>query len=340
MTFLSTTTPVASLDSTCKTTGMQSPSLLLFSTTDLDQARTLVSQTIKPHRLCLSRSGNRLDARMHYAQLGSLSLSRLRYGAGVRIDRSLPLEDFFLLQIPLAGAAQVRSGTRNVESDPAMATVLSPDDEVGMEWSDDCDQLMLRIARPLLERCLTSHLGHAPEKALRFDLALPWRAQDAWPAFATYLAHCADSFPDMVQHPLLVAQLEQTAACLLLTGHRHNHSDAAPAKRGPILPRHVRRAQEYLQAHAHEPVNVQQLAEVVNVSARSLYSGFKEFLGVSPMHYLRDLRMERVRLELLAAQDASVTNVALRWGFMHLGRFSGDYRQRYGETPSQTLRRS
>jgi AraC-like DNA-binding protein len=72
---------------------------------------------------------------------------------------------------------------------------------------------------------------------------------------------------------------------------------------------------------------------------RSLYAGFKEYLGVSPMQYLRDLRMECARTELMSGEASNVSGVALRWGFAHLGRFSNDYKLRYGETPSQTLRR-
>ena len=136
----------------------------------------------------------------------------------------------------------------------------------------------------------------------------------------------------------MLSQVEQLAASILLTSHLHNYSETAPARRS-ILPRHVRRAQDYLQAHAHEPLSVEQLAQVAGVSVRSLYSGFKEFLGVSPMHYLRDLRMERARTELLSGEAASVAGVALRWGFAHMGRFSNDYKARYLETPSQTLLR-
>lgn len=106
-----------------------------------------------------------------------------------------------------------------------------------------------------------------------------------------------------------------------------------------MLPRHVRKAQEYLQAHAHEPVQAEQLAAIAGVSMRSLYAGFKDFVGASPMQYLRELRPERARAELLGSDAANVAAVALRWGFAHLGRFSSEYRQRFGETPSQTLKR-
>ena len=54
---------------------------------------------------------------------------------------------------------------------------------------------------------------------------------------------------------------------------------------------------------------------------------------------LKDIRLERARAELLAGGDGvSVTTVAMAWGFTHLGKFSNDYRARFGELPSQTLR--
>ena len=82
------------------------------------------------------------------------------------------------------------------------------------------------------------------------------------------------------------------------------------------------------------------LAEVAGVSVRSLFAGFREHRGTGPMAYLRTVRLERVRHDLLNdASVASVSAAALRWGFAHLGRFSAEYRRVFGECPAQTLRR-
>ena len=62
----------------------------------------MVGRVMKPHQLTRTAGGERLDARMHYTGLGDLSLSRLRYGATVRIEPG-PLESFFLVQMPLCG---------------------------------------------------------------------------------------------------------------------------------------------------------------------------------------------------------------------------------------------
>jgi transcriptional regulator GlxA family with amidase domain len=76
------------------------------------------------------------------------------------------------------------------------------------------------------------------------------------------------------------------------------------------------------------------------VPGRTLFKHFRDFKGMSPMKYLRNARYTRIRDELMRADpDASVTEVALRWGVSHMGRFSVEYRRRFGESPSHTLGR-
>lgn len=58
------------------------------------------------------------------------------------------------------------------------------------------------------------------------------------------------------------------------------------------------------------------------------------------METLRQVRLARVRQALLTDTDtATITEIAMGWGFTHMGRFSLSYRQVFGESPSETLRR-
>src|SRR5260370_36584870 len=82
------------------------------------------------------------------------------------------------------------------------------------------------------------------------------------------------------------------------------------------------------------------LAGAAGVSSRTLQRQFKMFLGKTPHAALRDIRFDCARRELLQSlPDEKVMDLALRCGFAHFGRFSVEYRRRYGETPSQTLKR-
>ncbi len=76
------------------------------------------------------------------------------------------------------------------------------------------------------------------------------------------------------------------------------------------------------------------------VSVRTLQEAFRKHVGMPPMAYVSEVRLERVHGQLRAAAPGSTTvaEVAYQWGFAHLGRFARRYRERYGETPSQTLR--
>jgi transcriptional regulator GlxA family with amidase domain len=102
----------------------------------------------------------------------------------------------------------------------------------------------------------------------------------------------------------------------------------------------VRRAQQYIGAHLDDVMTIGDVAAAAGVAHRTLYKHFHEVRGISPMRYARDCRFAEVRQALLhAGPQDTVTTIAVHWGFCHLGRFSVEYRKRFGETPSETLRR-
>ena len=115
--------------------------------------------------------------------------------------------------------------------------------------------------------------------------------------------------------------------------HAHNQS---AYRSEAALPHVLRRALEYMEDQAGQAIGIADIAQASGVSVRSLYAGFKDHLGVSPMARLKQMRLDQARARLLRG-GASVTDVALGCGFTHLGQFSADYRRRFGERPSDTL---
>jgi AraC family ethanolamine operon transcriptional activator len=101
----------------------------------------------------------------------------------------------------------------------------------------------------------------------------------------------------------------------------------------------VRRVIDYLHHYSDEVPTIPQLCRIAELSERNLQYGFKEYLGVTPIRYLRVLRLNRVRRELLISdhQKHKVVDIALNWGFIELGRFAGEYRKLFHELPSDTL---
>jgi AraC-like DNA-binding protein len=107
------------------------------------------------------------------------------------------------------------------------------------------------------------------------------------------------------------------------------------------LPRGVRKAIERLEAEPARRWRLGDLAAACGIAPRTLQKQFRRFLGRAPLEFLRELRFERARRDLLHAPDtATITETAARCGFGHFGRFAIEYHRRYGESPSTTLRRS
>jgi AraC-like DNA-binding protein len=105
------------------------------------------------------------------------------------------------------------------------------------------------------------------------------------------------------------------------------------------LPRDVRRAIDLLVGDLGRSWRIGELAQSCGASRRTLEKHFRHFLGCTPLTFLRDARLDQARRHLLRAPpDASVTAIASACGMTHLGRFARAYSERFGETPSQTLR--
>ncbi|NJL50148.1 MAG: helix-turn-helix domain-containing protein [Leptolyngbyaceae cyanobacterium SM2_5_2] len=104
----------------------------------------------------------------------------------------------------------------------------------------------------------------------------------------------------------------------------------------------VQQAEAYMLAHLNQPITLKNLCESLHTSNRPLYYGFQAVFGVSPMAYLKLLRLHAVRKALMTADPATATveNIANQFGFWSAGHFGQDYKRTFGERPSETLKRS
>jgi AraC-like DNA-binding protein len=239
--------------------------------------------------------------------------------------------DSYVLYVPMDGATRHRgfaSISNPRETPVAQATGTTP------------MALHIRISRDLVEDELAAMLGHPADGPVRFDTTVHLRETPASGigVLAEELAAQMLAGHELLTHPLL--QLRQvrtlTAACLL--AQPHNFSSALLLGQPPLRPRTLRRAMQFIAENLTETLTLDDLARSAGCSGRTLNSAFREHLDATPMTYLRNLRLERVRDELLAGDDP-IGTVAYRWGFTHLGRFAGAYAHRFGELPSETVAR-
>ena len=108
-----------------------------------------------------------------------------------------------------------------------------------------------------------------------------------------------------------------------------------------VAPYHLRRAEEFICGNLDEPITRDQLAEVSSCSIRTLSRSFEKKYGIGPMSFIKQRRLDAAYLNLLSAKPgaATVTQVAIEYGFTHIGKFAIEYRKAFGESPSTSLAR-
>jgi len=101
----------------------------------------------------------------------------------------------------------------------------------------------------------------------------------------------------------------------------------------------VERARGYIRDHLDQPMSVDEIADAAHTSRRTLFRAFGDVFDEAPHHYVRRLRLHRIRHDLAseAERACTIALVANQWGLSDLGRMSGWYRELFGERPSETI---
>lgn len=120
---------------------------------------------------------------------------------------------------------------------------------------------------------------------------------------------------------------------------RTSHPVQAPKHRAAGRLKHLREARDFIKASAHDSIQLEDVGNALGMSARGVEVLFRSTLGIGPNAFIRHQRLHGVRRALLAAEPESglVKELALQWGFWHMGHFSKNYRTLFGECPKVTL---
>ncbi|WP_031078098.1 AraC family transcriptional regulator [Streptomyces sp. NRRL WC-3742] len=317
--------------------------LCLYEGGDIEEFREVVGARLSPHRLTVlgRRGGPPGASRLRAFHEGRVALYDLSYGAPVRL-RTEELPDFYNVILPHSGHGTV---VANGTALPSPLSVAGPGDVVLMEWDHPALNSAFVIARRTIEEALAARTGDVPREPLRFrpvlDPADP--AVRSWLELVGHFREFAVS-PLGRRSPLAVRHFEQALIEGLLDVQPHSWSRAAGGHGPAILPSALRRATDFCAEHADEAVSVADIAQAARVGLPALREGFRRHLDTTPLAHLRRVRLDRAHQDLLAVAQGrasgTVTEIACRWGFTHLGRFSAEYRRAYGRTPSETLRRT
>ncbi|MCF7553638.1 AraC family transcriptional regulator [Pseudonocardia sp. WMMC193] len=285
--------------------------------------------------------GTLRHSRLSATELSHLTLGFVRFGTETALDPGAL--GAYHVNVALSGAVESLCGTQRVVARPGVAAVFTPREHTYLpRWGADAGQLCIKIDRRALESELEAMIGRPVSSSVRFALGFDLTG----PAGRSWLAVVRLLLADLETERSLGRrftghreQLERLVISSLLRAQPHDFLEELRDDRRPVRSRTVKRVVDAVDAAPERPWTLTSLAETAGVGGRRLQQGFREQMGMSPMVYLRVVRLERVHRDL-AAGVGSVTDVAFRWGFTHPGRFADAYRERFGHAPSETLRRA
>ncbi len=312
---------------------------VLLASRDVEEVRSRVAALLNEH--VLEPHGSSLAARLHGVQARTLSLWRLEYGDAVTVEETRPGGDFLIVQLPLAGAVSVECDEGRWLVRPGSGVIMPSHIPHRLSWEAGAAQIILKVPLIRLGQEYTRLTGTVTQTPLRFDRHIDLSASDGeqWSALLRY-------FCEQIACPAplgwLKAQTAEEALMRhLLCAQSSSLKDHFLGDEGIQTPQSLQRARQFMEANLQEDISLSDIARHCGASVRSLTRMCRLQYGASPMQLLRSMRLDRIREDLLRpSADNNVSEIAMRWGYTHVGRFAAAYRERFGEAPSETLKSS
>jgi len=264
-------------------------------------------------------------------------------GPALRITGEMPPEAYSLLFVdacPLPG----RSLNFGIEHIDGYIGLFAPSGTVDALTPAGYATASLSVPEGLFHESLGAHSLDLPAHVLRSGIGL--RIEPMAQARLRLLLHEIERAlwedPDVFREMPARRAVEAELIAAFLGAIRSSWPAKLPrATRTGGRLRRLGQACDFLAAHAREPIQLSDLCAELGLTGRGVEQLFRDLLGLSPIAYLRHLRLHGARRALrdAPATSGSVKRVALEWGFWHLGRFASQYRALFGESPSTTIAR-
>ena len=314
----------------------------IASTSRLDEAAEIISNTYCGHEIRILDRISSLRFRFCEARLSRTTVGAMSFGTDIHYDLG-ETENYFLIQLADTGAIEYVNGGEVCEVTPERGMVTSPTRPLLIHYRKASRGFILKIQRSALERHLCALTGVPIARPLIFKAGFTPGS-----AFATrykrllhYLLGEIDENDKITESGVWVSSLEDMVMTFLLTGQPHNYSNRFETAARSAAPCQVDDVEAYVRAQPTHSFTIEDFVALTGVSGRSLHRAFQKHRGYSPMAFVRAARLELARDRLSTSEPgATVTRIAHDCGFDHLGRFSAQYAKRYGESPSETLKRT
>lgn len=248
---------------------------------------------------------------------------------------------------PCFVVTHLKSGTMQLGSDTHADTCVAGDVVLAIRPGRPCRahlvdaEVSLTALTPAALAGITGDLDRGP---VRFTSGRP-RSAAAVSQWETAVDYVTTTLADRVGvggSEVVLGGAVRLLAATMLQVFPNTYADAVDHAVDTLdtSPPLLRRAIEFMHANCTRDIGMTDVARALNVTPRAVQYMFRRHLDISPMTYLRQIRLRRAHRDLMAGDPArdTVAAIAIRWGFAHTGRFSQAYRAEFGQSPSVTLR--
>jgi AraC-like DNA-binding protein len=304
----------------------------------LDEVLERFTRLYCPHVLVPSERHLPIAVRHEALQIHSCTLVAVQYSQGVVIQ-SQSLHDFILMEFALDEPFTVEQGNVRTRVQPGYFYIVDPERPLWQEFGTRFCQLNLRIPVRTFQEFMISERALTHCEPVQFEKSV-WPIAALGEFFGLLLESVSRSRSGEYspQSPRVAAQTEKLLLCLILDSLRSNYTAVLRGGLMPIVPGHLKRAEAWIERHYAHDFTPHDLSRAAGVSLRTLFAAFRTYRGMTPMTYVKGIRLDKARYLLLNPQESQrgVTDIALSCGLSHLSRFARDYRARFGQLPSQT----
>jgi AraC-like DNA-binding protein len=241
-----------------------------------------------------------------------------------------------MIHMPMSDSVQFRFGRRRLKVDVGHAVFIVPGQHYDVQTPPGT-VFSLGFSLAILEREIKPYIRSADSVWLPRTCKLNLAGAVA----NTLLDQIGDLIPLLTSvEEVPEAVLEQSEFDVLASLAELLAESGGAEQASQLSAERALLVEQWIDSHLHEPITLGRLCEVAGVGGRCLQKTFLARRGSTPTQYVINRRLEAARTQLLRAVGAvEVTSIAMACGFNHMGRFSTMYRQRFGESPSTTLRR-
>ena len=305
-----------------------------------ERMREAMHKVFEADRLEVRGDADKFFGQGSRIRLRRMGLNYCSYGAEVRLG--FPEMPGLRQLICLSGAGETVVDGRRIPLSVDSTCVIPVGSKLDARYGDGYRQIVFNVDPAAVERKLEALLGVSLGKPIEFEVATRFQSPQAL-ALRRLILFLVDQIdaPDAEVCPAALDEFENAVIVAFLCGQDHNFSAQLAAPSAKAGPWQIRMTEDFIAANLDKPLSVAEIAQAVGVSVRGIFSAFRRSRGVSPMMFLKSLRLERAHLMLSRIEpDQSVMKTAFACGFHSHGHFARAYKLRFGESPSETLART